>query len=53
MSVAMVEEGNWEEVWNEYMEWVAEEKKKRLEEELVQKGLPVKSELLKQKVRNW
>lgn len=42
-----------EDVWNDYVDWVVEEKKKKAEEELMQKNLPVKIELLKQKVRNW
>ena len=52
-TVGMHEHSDWEDVWNDYIDWVAEEKKKRAEEELVQSRLPVKAELLKQKVRDW
>ena len=53
MSVAMVGDEDWQDVWNTYMDWVMEEKQKREEEEKVRGVLPVRPELLRQKVRDW
>ena len=53
MSVTTVQDGDWQDVWNDYLDWVAEENKKKVEERMAQSDLPVKIELLKQKIRNW
>ena len=53
MSVTTVQDGDWQDVWNDYLDWVEEENKKKAEERMAQSDLPVKVELLKQKIRNW